>query len=29
VWTRPRAVVPESCVESLQLGIRELRKVEL
>ena len=29
VWTRPRAVVPESCVESLQLGIRELRKIEL
>jgi hypothetical protein len=28
-WTRPRAAVPASCVESLQLGIGELRKLGL
>ena len=29
VWTRPRAAVPPSCIESLQIGIRELRKLGL
>ena len=29
VWTRPRAAVPPSCVESLQIGIGELRKLGL
>jgi hypothetical protein len=28
-WTRPRATVPSSCVESLQIGIRELQKLGL
>jgi hypothetical protein len=29
VWTRPRTAVPPSCVESLQMGIRQLRKLGL
>jgi hypothetical protein len=28
-WTRPSAAVPPSCVESLQIGIGELRKLRL
>jgi hypothetical protein len=29
VWSRPKAAVPMSCVESLQIGIRELQKLGL
>jgi hypothetical protein len=29
VWTRPRAALPPSCVESLQIGIGELRRLGL
>ena len=29
VWTRPRAPLPTSCVESLRIGIQELQKVKL
>jgi hypothetical protein len=27
LWSRPNAVVPPSCVESLQIGIRELQRL--
>ena len=29
LWTRPNAVFPRSCVESLQIGIRELQNLGL
>jgi hypothetical protein len=29
VWTRPNAAVPPSCVESLEIGIRELQRLGL
>jgi hypothetical protein len=29
LWTRQRAPLPSSCVESLRIGIRDLRKVKL
>jgi hypothetical protein len=28
-WTRPNAIVPTACVESLKAGIRELKKLRL